>query len=483
MSAARISDILLERYLSGDVPAEAKAHIERALQEDARVRERLEILQKERAQFYADDPPPMFAHRVRSRIDHAYERAAAAPAPARWRWLFSPALAAAALIVLVVGVLVQNRERMSAPEDAFVAEAPERAPIALAPEPAQGTAGLAPPAAPAAAPPEEKVALGGRAVSEDRKAKDAPLVRDEHERSHQRVWAGKDAAGAGSGAFEGGSSKAKKGSGPALDRSPKTERRFAEPPPGASLAEPLAPQPAPPPAKPAAAPVRADDAPAAPPKSSETLYAQPPAKKASGVLDEDSLGDDAKNDAAKKESRKAAPRPEPRSQPRTTRAPEMEAEAAGAPVPDVAATSAPPRDARESEEGEHAGPAAFVVAKTRSGTRRFELTPSGAQITIARSGSLKVALLVPAGHTYALITLDPDGGMRVIASPTRVSGAQRIHRDLSAPDRPTVVVALIAPQGFALGALGLDKVAERQRGYLASLPFSGTELRIRLLPE
>jgi hypothetical protein len=152
--------MLLERYLSGDVASETRTRIERALREDTSVRERLELLQRERSTFYAVDPPPVFAHRVATRIVVAHEqRAAAAPKKSPLAFLFSPAFAAAFVVVVVAGVLVLNRDRVTAPGQELAAEPPEAAPVVTAPTPSPSVPAAQPAAVEAPAMADKKQVL------------------------------------------------------------------------------------------------------------------------------------------------------------------------------------------------------------------------------------------------------------------------------------------------------------------------------------
>ncbi len=94
-----VSDILLERYLAGDLSPAQKTRIESALAEPA-VAARLSALRSERDAFYAARSTDAMARAISVRAAEASMRQKMAPRPRWWIWL-TPALATAAGVLLV----------------------------------------------------------------------------------------------------------------------------------------------------------------------------------------------------------------------------------------------------------------------------------------------------------------------------------------------------------------------------------------------
>ena len=101
-----VPDLLLERYLAGDLPEEVQTRVKTTLKEDAALRERLDVLRATRTEFIIADPPVQFAHRVVARTE--LNKRMNAPQGSRWgrflRWGVGPSLAAAFSLVLAVTV-------------------------------------------------------------------------------------------------------------------------------------------------------------------------------------------------------------------------------------------------------------------------------------------------------------------------------------------------------------------------------------------
>ncbi|MFZ5472252.1 MAG: hypothetical protein ACOZIN_22700 [Myxococcota bacterium] len=90
----RVKDPLLERYLAGDLPAEAKARVEETLASSEGDRQRLEELRADSAAFLFKHPPGAFAAKVRSRRSRLFWLSA----------LLAPlAVAAVALLLVLPG--------------------------------------------------------------------------------------------------------------------------------------------------------------------------------------------------------------------------------------------------------------------------------------------------------------------------------------------------------------------------------------------
>jgi hypothetical protein len=221
-----IPDVLLERYLAGDLPASEQSRIDAACETSPELAARLAQLTVERDAFLSADPPAAFAHRLVTRL-------ALEPKPRKlWSfWLLAPsgAAAAVALLLAVTYTRLVGDEQPSSTElwrDEAVAKAPAALPTpVLAPVPAQERKA-------AAAPPPE------------RRAKAARL---RQEGLDERVGQGMgglgllgNSRGSGSGAGNGRAlvqpTPSPKPSAPTSnDRGPpaaKRELRYAEPPPG-----------------------------------------------------------------------------------------------------------------------------------------------------------------------------------------------------------------------------------------------------------
>lgn len=64
------TDIMLERYLAGDLPAAKAAEIKASLANEPALSRRLEALRESTAQFLEHQPPEIFARRLAGRIEH-----------------------------------------------------------------------------------------------------------------------------------------------------------------------------------------------------------------------------------------------------------------------------------------------------------------------------------------------------------------------------------------------------------------------------
>lgn len=103
----RISDLLLERYLLGDLEQDKRARIEAALSTDPALQQRLAELRANDAAVLAEAPAEAFAHMVAARV------AAKRPAVTPWwkrAWLPTLVSATAACALLVVLVKTTSRE-------------------------------------------------------------------------------------------------------------------------------------------------------------------------------------------------------------------------------------------------------------------------------------------------------------------------------------------------------------------------------------
>ena len=98
-----VPDVLLLRYLAGDLSAEERRRIEAQRDASQAVRRRLDELATERSAFLAADPPAAFAHRVATRLVHDAE------AGEGWRSLWAWAAPSAAVALGLVGVVIYVR--------------------------------------------------------------------------------------------------------------------------------------------------------------------------------------------------------------------------------------------------------------------------------------------------------------------------------------------------------------------------------------
>ncbi len=147
--ATPVSDVMLARYVAGDLRGEQLARVERAIGETPGLAERLERMKSERAAFLGSAPPHQFAHQLVTRL--TVER----PAPQKWQvwWLLPPVTVATALLIGVVYQRALGPQSLSRPavttDEAF--ELPEdslrgpAAPAAAASEPRPETKEESPP--------------------------------------------------------------------------------------------------------------------------------------------------------------------------------------------------------------------------------------------------------------------------------------------------------------------------------------------------
>jgi len=378
-----ISDVLLERYLSGDLSAETCARIEAALRVDSAVKARYDGLVAERQAFFAADPPAAFAHRVATIIDVREEK------KPRWRWLFSPAFAALAAIVLVVGVLFLNRD-LSTTASKMAPETPAEVAIQVTP-PAVAEPAPEPTPVPRVETRDTPVAnrFEKKIEQERREIKGSAFDREDDGAAPQTDRQGMER------------SKAK---------ADVADDRFASPP------------------KDMAAPVQKPAAPRA--GSGAAIGSLDKAARAEGEVEGSS------------ESRTPAPAAAPRTsleQPQKAQRPEV--------------------------------PRALLMANERA----IALTRGTPVVTLPDGVHLE--LRVP--EAYAVLAVDVTGAVRIIRS-VRVAAGD-VVLDLEKPVRPTTFIVLFGQSGFTLPALKSPEA--RQAAFLASTGFSGTELRVRVIPE
>lgn len=108
-SKSRVSDLTLERYRLGELPEPRLRELQRALDEDAELRARLQALERSDAELRQQYPPAWMARRVRLRAD-------ASPAASRpvlrmergWLLRLWPVPVAAAALLAVVPALLRS---------------------------------------------------------------------------------------------------------------------------------------------------------------------------------------------------------------------------------------------------------------------------------------------------------------------------------------------------------------------------------------
>ena len=102
---APVPDLYLERYLVGELPNEERGRIERLLELDPELRERLDTLKGSEAETARRHPAPLMAEQIRRRLRQAGMARSQGDPGRRARGWRVPALAAAA-VVLAVGLTV-----------------------------------------------------------------------------------------------------------------------------------------------------------------------------------------------------------------------------------------------------------------------------------------------------------------------------------------------------------------------------------------
>jgi anti-sigma factor RsiW len=102
---APVPDLYLERYLLGELPHEERERIERLLELDPELRDRLDTLKGSEAETARLHPAPLMADQIRNRLRRAgMARSTGDSARRAWGWRV-PALVAA-VVVLAVGLSV-----------------------------------------------------------------------------------------------------------------------------------------------------------------------------------------------------------------------------------------------------------------------------------------------------------------------------------------------------------------------------------------
>lgn len=405
-SSTPVSDVMLARYLAGDLRGDQLARVERAITTTPGLAERLERMKQERDSFLRSAPADPFAHKVVTRltIEKPAERA-------KWNvwWLMPPVSVAAALLFGVVyqqslgpqslaPSSVQTDDAYQLPEDARrTGGMPQKPsgdmPIEVASEPADAAKEESAKADPQGSVADRKVLseknkrlLQSARGSTDARAKDAQV-------------SDRDGGGGGLGAVSGGSVGAGKG--------------YAQPPEQKpALAKPESP--------------RADSPPvwAAPPPA-------PPAQ-APGINEERELRRD--EAAATKAPARPAPEPAP--------APVAPTTSAG---PAANAAPAPKRSAK-TEEAQ-----SFDKAKVRSRAADDEAdaltaTPTSAapafssQVTREQGGRPKALVSNEAIPVNAPLKVTAGGARYVTVIGVRRDGKPYIYGQGESPDGQAITL-------------------------------------------
>jgi hypothetical protein len=98
----RVPDLVLEQYALGELPPSERSSLESALEEDPRLRERLEALRRSDEAILAAQPPAQVAASIRRRALALEPRGSERAAPRRLPYF---AISAAAVALLLVGVV------------------------------------------------------------------------------------------------------------------------------------------------------------------------------------------------------------------------------------------------------------------------------------------------------------------------------------------------------------------------------------------
>ena len=108
MSATRlaISDVLLDRYLAGDLSGAQRAELEITIAASPELRERLEARRGELAEFLTNDPPARFAHRVA--VSVAARTPQRRPLASLRYWLAPAGVLATGVLVTIVMTRPEN---------------------------------------------------------------------------------------------------------------------------------------------------------------------------------------------------------------------------------------------------------------------------------------------------------------------------------------------------------------------------------------
>ncbi|MBI5510081.1 MAG: hypothetical protein HY903_15090 [Deltaproteobacteria bacterium] len=196
----RAPDILLERYLAGDLPAAMAEEVAKLIALSDATRARLRELESERAAFLAANPAAPFAHQLATRL--AVDGGAGPRRRPWWAWALAPALTAAATAVVVLAVVRQvpdvARPLASVPAQDLALLAPEES---ATPAPATSSRFATPPP-PTAAPEAEAVrqaAAEPAGGAKPQPKKDAPVPGRARSKARAAPDPGKGGAAGGGG--------------------------------------------------------------------------------------------------------------------------------------------------------------------------------------------------------------------------------------------------------------------------------------------
>lgn len=131
----RITDVLLDRYLAGDLSPAQRRRVEEACRDEPAVRARLTELERDREAFLREVAPEDFARHVSARL--TVEKASRRRRwPRMWMLMPSAAVAMAGLLVAVFHERAGGPPPLDEPRPSDVAWAPQPAPVA-APVPSE----------------------------------------------------------------------------------------------------------------------------------------------------------------------------------------------------------------------------------------------------------------------------------------------------------------------------------------------------------
>ena len=102
-----VCDLILERYLAGDLPAEERRALDVQRADSSALQSRIDELAVEKQAFLAKDPPTQFAHRMATRLRMAQSESESELAPVQrakhwWKWLLAPSATAAVAATVVL---------------------------------------------------------------------------------------------------------------------------------------------------------------------------------------------------------------------------------------------------------------------------------------------------------------------------------------------------------------------------------------------
>lgn len=134
-----VPEVMLLRYLAGDLPAAERAQIDAERRDSPELAARIAELEREQAAYFSTHPPDAAAHRLWTQLSVEDSKAIARRSTTRWwRWFLLPSAATAAAVLFAVFVVQESHERAtptlgdseSPRSDVELAEAAQAAPAA-----------------------------------------------------------------------------------------------------------------------------------------------------------------------------------------------------------------------------------------------------------------------------------------------------------------------------------------------------------------